>query len=35
MKKKYRVFVSSTYEDLKEERIAVIESLLQNNNINQ
>ena len=29
MKKMYRVFVSSTYEDLKEERIAVINSLLQ------
>ena len=30
MKKKYQVFVSSTYEDLKEERAAVMEVLLDN-----
>ena len=29
MKKKFQVFVSSTYEDLKEERKAVLESLLK------
>ena len=28
MKKMYRVFVSSTYEDLKEERIAVMRTLV-------
>ena len=28
MKKKYQVFVSSTYEDLKEERAAVAQCLL-------
>lgn len=31
MDKKYQVFVSSTYEDLQDERKAVIESLLQMN----
>lgn len=31
MEKKYQVFVSSTYEDLQEERKAVIEALLQMN----
>ena len=31
MDKKYQVFVSSTYEDLQEERKAVMESLLQMN----
>lgn len=31
MDKKYHVFVSSTYEDLQEERKAVIEALLQMN----
>lgn len=31
MDKKYQVFVSSTYEDLQEERKAVIEALLQMN----
>lgn len=31
MDKKYQVFVSSTYEDLQEERRAVMESLLQMN----
>lgn len=31
MDKKYQVFVSSTYEDLKEERKTVIEALLQMN----
>ncbi|WP_321435905.1 DUF4062 domain-containing protein [uncultured Bacteroides sp.] len=31
MEKKYQVFVSSTYEDLKEERQKVMESLLQMN----
>lgn len=31
MEKKYQVFVSSTYEDLKEERQRVIEALLQMN----
>lgn len=31
MKKKYQVFVSSTYEDLKEERMAVMRSLLDIN----
>jgi len=30
MKKKYQVFVSSTYEDLKEERMAVTQCLLDN-----
>lgn len=30
MRKKYQVFVSSTYEDLKEERMAVIHCLLDN-----
>lgn len=30
MKKKYQVFISSTYEDLKEERIAVTQCLLDN-----
>ena len=30
MEKKYQVFVSSTYEDLKEERLAVISALLDN-----
>lgn len=30
MKKKYQVFVSSTYEDLKEERLEVIRCLLDN-----
>ena len=28
MNKKYQVFISSTYEDLKEERQKVIEALL-------
>lgn len=31
MEKKYQVFVSSTYEDLKEERAKVIGTLLENN----
>ena len=31
MEKKYQVFVSSTYEDLKEERKVVMEALLQMN----
>lgn len=31
MDKKYQVFVSSTYEDLQEERKAVMEALLQMN----
>ena len=31
MNKKYQVFVSSTYTDLKEERLAVISGLLENN----
>lgn len=31
MKKKYQVFISSTYEDLKEERAAVTQCLLYNN----
>ena len=31
MKKKYQVFISSTYEDLKDERAAVIQCLLDNN----
>jgi hypothetical protein len=31
MNKKYQVFVSSTYEDLKDERLAVINILLDNN----
>ena len=31
MKKKYQVFISSTYEDLKEERAAVTQCLLDNN----
>ena len=31
MEKKYQVFVSSTYEDLKEERLAAINILLDNN----
>lgn len=31
MEKKYQVFVSSTYEDLKEERTAVINCLIANN----
>lgn len=31
MEKKYQVFVSSTYEDLKEERTKVIGTLLENN----
>lgn len=30
MKKKYQVFVSSTFEDLKEERLAVMDALLEN-----
>lgn len=30
MNKKYQVFVSSTYKDLKEERMAVIRLLLKN-----
>ena len=30
MKKKYQVFISSTYEDLKEERLAVTQCLLDN-----
>lgn len=30
MKKKYQVFISSTYEDLKEERMAVTQCLLDN-----
>lgn len=29
MNKKYQVFVSSTYKDLKEERMAVIRLLLK------
>lgn len=31
MDKKYQVFVSSTYEDLQEERKKVMEALLQMN----
>lgn len=31
MEKRYQVFVSSTYEDLKDERAAVIKCLLDNN----
>lgn len=31
MEKRYQVFVSSTFEDLKEERAAVIKCLLDNN----
>lgn len=31
MKKKYQVFISSTYEDLKEERVAITQCLLDNN----
>lgn len=31
VKKKYQVFISSTYEDLKEERAAVTQCLLNNN----
>ena len=31
MEKKYQVFVSSTYEDLQEERKKVMEALLQMN----
>ena len=31
MDKKYQVFISSTYEDLKEERQAAIACLLDNN----
>ena len=31
MKKKYQVFISSTYEDLKEERAVVTQCLLDNN----
>ncbi len=31
VEKRYQVFVSSTYEDLKEERAAVIDCLLDNN----
>lgn len=31
MKKKYQVFISSTYEDLKKERAAVTQCLLDNN----
>ena len=31
MEKKYQVFISSTYEDLKEERKKIIDVLLQNN----
>ena len=31
MKKKYQVFVSSTYSDLKEERVAVMQCLLEMN----
>ena len=31
MKKKYQVFISSTYEDLREERTAVISCLLESN----
>lgn len=30
MKKKYQVFISSTYTDLKEERLAVTQCLLDN-----
>jgi len=30
MKKKYQVFISSTYADLKEERMAVTQCLLDN-----
>lgn len=30
MKKKYQVFISSTYEDLKDERMAVMQCLLDN-----
>ena len=29
MNKKYQIFVSSTYEDLKEERDLVIEAILE------
>ena len=31
MKKKYQIFVSSTYSDLKEERAAVMQCLLEMN----
>ncbi len=31
MEKKYQVFISSTYEDLKEERKRIIDVLLQSN----
>ena len=31
MEKKYQVFVSSTYEDLKEERKAITQALLESN----
>lgn len=31
--KRYQIFISSTYEDLKEERAAVIESVLKSENI--
>ena len=31
LKKKYQVFISSTYEDLKDERAAVTQCLLDNN----
>lgn len=31
MEKKYQVFISSTYEDLKDERLGVIASLLTAN----
>ncbi len=31
--KRYQVFISSTYEDLKEERKEVVESILETNNI--
>lgn len=33
MKKKYQIFISSTYKDLKEERQAVVEQVLRNGHI--
>lgn len=29
MKKKYQIFISSTYQDLKEERQAAVEAILK------
>ncbi|WP_426381557.1 DUF4062 domain-containing protein [Mammaliicoccus lentus] len=33
IEKKYQIFVSSTYEDLKKERQALVEAILESNNI--